>query len=579
MAIHIGQPAAPYLPASPDIRPADYDFSDSWENYSGDQREGYYPLVLGLGQDWPSEVVIGPRGVKRNLDTYRKIAIHQFVKRVHTFTDLFYGRIQLDPSYLNLGNILNSQSREVEMWNATFFPITVTGYTATGEDGTELIGLTLPVVLQPLQAINFDVGISTQGPVQVDARYTFLATGANGVALQVVGTRVVVFSLPPDTSQDYIERMEWISDVITSYDGTEQRASLLEVPDVGIRYTVRSHSQAIHYLDSLLWGWQHRIYAVPLWHRGEKLAVTATQGSTTVMVPTTYAGFRVGGLIMLWSEYSNFEASEIESIEVDRVQLKRPLQKTWPGRTLAVACRSARLPQEIQTNWQTSDFGTSTVDFWLTEAEEEAPLDTGLTYRGRPLMMTAPNWIDGLTEQQVRNLDVFETTTKARFTKLKNEVPYIVRGFSWFLKDKENIHKFRQWLYARRGRTVPFWSPSWKADMEIAAKAEEGATSLRIKPIGFSQLYTYNDGRQDIAIFLKNGQVLLRRILSAGLGSDGLETLGMDAEFTDPVEISDVRMISYLGQYRLDADAVEMAWKSDKLTLCTQNMRLLTDGV
>lgn len=580
MAVRQGQLPSRTVIRSVDMVPADYDQSASWETLSGDQTQWFYPLQLMQGEAWYGALKNAPAKASLRLRT-RQVPLPVFSAggRGRTFTDLFYGRLQLNPSYLNLGNILNSQSRDVELWNATFQEVTVAGVTATDSEGVELTGLTFPKVLKPLEAVIVTVGVSTQGPVQMDARYLFDALGIGDVSLQVVGTRVVVFSLAPDTSKEYTERMEWISDVITSQDGTEQRTSVVEQPDTSISYTVQNHSQAIHYLDSLLWGWQHRIYAVPMWHRAERLTEVAYVGSSTLMLDTTYAGFRANGLVMMWSSYDAFEAAEIAEVRADRLILKRGLQSTWGRGASATPCRAGRLPQEVQTSWTHANLGSATLNFWLTDVEEEEAQDSILTYRGNKVMMIAPNWVESMAERQVRNLDVFETSTKARFTLLRNEVPYIVRGFSWFLKSKANIAQFRSWLYARRGRTVPFWCPSWKADITVAFRIEQGSTSLRIKPIGYSSLYVNKVGRQDLAIFLHGGQVLLRRIISAGEGDDGYETLGLDAEFSSTIELSSIKMVSYLGLHRLDADAVEMSWKSDKLTLCQQNMRLLTDGV
>ena len=51
------------------------------------------------------------------------------------------------------------------------------GVTATDAEGVELTGLTFPKVLKPLEAVTVTVGVSTQGPVQMDARYLFDALG------------------------------------------------------------------------------------------------------------------------------------------------------------------------------------------------------------------------------------------------------------------------------------------------------------------------------------------------------------------------------------------------------------------
>lgn len=566
------------------IRPP-FDFVDVLDETRYDRTTWYYPwqgtgyyATTRLTADNSNKAKwLNYRGTLDRLPIVRRAGR----ARMKTFTDLFYGRLQLNPSYLNLGNILNSQTREVELWNASFAPVTVQQVIRQNDDGIDLdIPVSVPFVLAPLQAITIDVGISTTGPTNMDARFTFDAVQLGDVTLQVVGTRAVVFSLMPDTSKSYLEKLTWVSSMITSIDGTEQRAALNENPDTQITMTVQQHREKIHNLDSLLWGWQHRIYSLPLWHRHSNLSEAAYAAGTTVMCTTAYAGFRVGGTAILWADYDYFETFEITEIQADRLIAKRPLQRDWGRGTLVAACRPARLPQQVDANWQHADLADVQLTFVLTEVEEETPYEFPLSYRGTPLLMIAPNWVSPLTEQNVRNLDVFETDLKARFTVLNNDVPYVVRAHAWFLKGKGKIDQFRRWLYSRRGRVVPFWSPSWKADLRLVTRIEQGAVTIEVANIGYRNFYATPTGRQDIVIFLRNGQTLLRRITGASQGvTSATEVLALDQEISQVIEPNAVQMISFLGLNRLDADEVELDWRSDQLALANQNMRLLTDGV
>lgn len=194
--------------------------------------------------------------------------------------------------------------------------------------------------------------------------------------------------------------------------------------------------------------------------------------------------------------------------------------------------------------------------------------------------MIAPNWVSPLTENNVRNMDIFETDQKARFVVLNNDVPYVVRQQAWFLKGKGKIDQFRRWLYSRRGRVVPFWSPSWKNDFRLVTRIEQGAVTMEVANIGYRNFYASRVGRQDIVIFLRSGQTIMRRITGASVGTTAdTEILSLDQEITQVIEPRAVQMISFLGLHRLDADEVELDWRSDALVLCNQNMRLLTDGV
>lgn len=564
------------------LRP-DYDWAEAWEGMWLNKPSWYYPMQTGP--------FVHPRlsdsnsrrsarlGMGRTLDAVRPV--RGASKRALTFTDLFYGRLQLNPSFLDLGNILNAQTRKVELWNATFEPQVVREVAGQNVDGVELsLPYPLPYTLAPLEAFTFEVGISTTGPVKMDVTFEAKSDSIGSVSLNIIGNRAVIFGLLPDTSKSYIEKMEWITDVFTAYDSTEQRITLNDFPDTTITMNFRNHQSKVHNLESLLWGWQQRIYALPLWHRGTNLTEPVYVGRKTVPCDTTYGGFRAGGLAVIWSDYDSFEAVDIEAVNADHLVVKREILRDWPRGALVIACRSARLPQNIENNWEHANLANIQLEFLLTDVEQETPFEWPTTYRNEPLVLIAPNWVDPMKEQHVTNLEAFESEVRGKYTVVQNDRPYLVRSFSWFHKSKERIHLFRRWLYARRGRAVPFWAPSWRNDLTLMARIEEGAVQITVANINYTTLYTSPTGRQDIIIFLKNGTNLTRRIIgAAGGATPDLEILTLEAEIRQRINPSEVSMICFLGSYRLDSDAAELDWRSDKLALCNQNMRLLTDGV
>lgn len=573
------------FPQSDPARPADYDWVESFEDTRQDKPTWFYPWQ-GTGVYKVVSPLDGGLSLVARLrlhGTHRKKpkVVGGGLRRLATFSDLFYGRLQLNPSFLNMGNMLSSQTRQVELWNASFRVVSVTDVLKANDDGIELqLPSATPFTLQPLQAVTITVGVASAGPTTIDASFTFDANVIEDVVLRVVGTRAVIFSLMPDTSKPYIEKLGWVSSVITSHDNTEQRIALNEYPDTQISMTVQQHREKIHNLTSLLWGWQHRVYYLPLWHRHTNVAQSTAEAATTIMCPTQYTGLKPGSIGLVWAEYDYFETFEVVDVQPDKITTARPLQRRWPRGALVAACRAARLPQEVNRSWQTPDLASVPLTFVFDQVEQEEPFEFGPTYRDVPLLLTAPNWVSELDERNVRNIDIFETEMKARFTVLNNELPYVVIGHAWFLSSKEKIDQFRRWLYSRRGRVMPFWMPSWKNDISLAARIEAGSFSMEIRSIGFRSFYQHREGRQDIIIFRRGGSPLLRRIANAAEGnSPDTEILVLDQEIPATIEVGSVAMISFLSPYRLDADEVELDWRSDKLVLSEQNMRMLTDGL
>lgn len=579
--------------ARQDLKPL-IDENEKWEVGRNDKATWQYPWPGPLLDGKAVSIPLTGKSEGRNRRGYRgqyhpiTRVVTASSKPAQNFTDIFYGRVQLNPSYVDFGAVLSAQTREVELWNATFDTITITSIEELNATGADLqFDKELPFTLRPLQAVKGLVSASPSGPSRMDARFVIRVAGGvlKSPTMQLLGSRSVVFAIAPDTSKPYLEKLTWITDIGISYDGTEQRISLSDEPDVQLTMTVQNQGRRAHLMDSFLWGWQDKIYSVPMWHLSSKLTQKVFLNENTVFCDTAEAGFKVGGIAMLWMQDNRYEVQEIVQVNPTSLVFKERLLEDWPKGCLIMACRGARLPAEVQSTWVHADLATHTLNFVLVDLESldgtTYPNNAGIgnwSYLGIPILLVEPNRVSALTERTVRDLDVFETQNKARFSRTKSDTPYVVRSFDWFLHGRARMFAFRRWLYSRRGCQLPFWAPSWKADMKLAAPTLAGSPNIEILNIAYQSLYLENSGRKHIIIFMKSGGSYLRQIISAATGqSNATEILVLNEVSPVVIRPEEVGMICFLSLYRHDADEVELDWRSDKLILSSQTMRLLPD--
>ena len=500
--------------------------------------------------------------------------------RLMNFTDILYGGLKIDPSLIDVGTILTAQTRIVELWNATFEAVTIEQVLASNDVGVLLdFPDSFPFVLQPLQSILFTVAAEPTGPSEVDAQFLIEASGSNDVVFRVIGRRSVIFTIIPSTSKPYVEKLSWMTDIITAYDGSEQRISLSDFPEVELSFSVENHNRIIHLMDGLLWGWQHKIYSLPLWHRATKLTQPAYSSNSVVYMATANCGFHVDGVALLWRSDTDYEAQEILEIYPDRLVFKLDLQGSWGAGSICMATRSARLPADVAANWSHPNLATFSLRFILELPEKETATDSGGFYRGFYVFLTPHNWTSPVQEQNTRLLDVFETESGSKFTLQRQATPVITRNHTVFLNSKDKIAVFRRWLYARRGAATPFWQSTGKADFRVVQRIEAGDDQIVVQDVGYHALYAERMQRQDIRIETRLG-VLTRRIIASAAGLQrGTEILRVDTPFTQRIEANQVIMVAFLSLNRLESDTVELEWKSDKLVSCNFNTRTLSDDV
>lgn len=501
--------------------------------------------------------------------------------RAMNFTDILYGGLKMEPTLVDVGTVLTAQTREVELWNATFSPVTIQQLLGSNANGVSLaFPDDTPFVLAPLQSVMFTVAAEPAGPSEIDASFLIDASNpVEDVTLRVIGRRSVIFTILPSTAKPYVEKLSWMTDIITAYDGTEQRISLSDYPDSEISFSVENHSRIIHMMDALLWGWQHRIYSLPLWHRATKLTQPAYNANSVVYMDTSNCGFQVEGIALLWRSDTDYEAQEILEIHADRLVFKRDLQASWGTGSICMATRPARLPADVASNWQHPNLATFSLRFILDTPEPEPAQEQGSFYRSYYIFLTPHNWTSPVQEQNTRLLDVFETDLGAKYTLQRQATPIITRNHTLFLNSKAKIAAFRRWLYARRGSATPFWLATGKADFRVMARIEAGDDEITVQDVGYHALYQERMQRQDIRIETRVG-VFHRRIVASAAGpTAGTEIIRVDTAFNQRIEANQVIMVAFLGLNRLEADTVELEWKSDKLVTCNFNTRMLSDNV
>jgi hypothetical protein len=95
------------------------------------------------------------------------------------------------------------------------------------------------------------------------------------------------------------------------------------------------------------------------------------------------------------------------------------------------------------------------------------------------------------------------------------------------------------------------------ADVGLADNAIDVQTN------GYDILSNAASMRRDIAIQLKNGTTLCRRITTANINANGTTRLQLDATVGVSFAVADVKRISLLGFFRLASDELTINWLAE----------------
>lgn len=357
-----------------------------------------------------------------------------------------------------------------------------------------------------------------------------------------------------------LERLEWSTDVIESFDASEQRIRLLATPNRFFEFSVTMSDRDRRRAENALHAGQPGLWAVPVWMDSQALAATLASGSSSITIDTTTRDFRAGGMAVICRDPETFEVVDIDSLTGSTLTLDSPTVLTWPAGTIVAPLRIARMPEELHLARFTGDTSYGRVRFKCTEACAWTAAADGTTYRGFPILGSAPNWTDDVDQGYLRKLQALVTGTGPDFIDEAGSGAILLQSHRWLLDGRSQIEAFRQWLYARAGRLTAFWLPTFALDFEVVANIGSGATTVDVEQAGYTEHLARGIGRQDIRIELHSGTVYYRRITGSTEISADVERLTINAALGTAVAASEIRSVSFMALARLEADAVEISW-------------------
>lgn len=495
--------------------------------------------------------------------------------RAKAHVDDFYYRIHVVPRNLDIGNLLSVQTREASVWNAWPESRQLSAINETGTDGIDESGIVAPSTFAPLQEQTLTLSITRDGPAVMNATYTFVFP-AESPTLTVTGRRVVVFGHPPNWVEPVTERLEWLTDVMLTQGGIEQRIGLRNAPRRALAYDLLTADRnQTNQLETVLLGWQSRAFAVPVWTERQDLSAALAAGSLSIPCATSGYEFADNGLALLWLAHDKHEAIEIASVGASSLTLKSATVSAWPVGTRLYPVRLGRLAAQQKFTRETGRMLTGRVEFAFEDNPALTADDTGDVYAGYRVYAARTNWTEPVEIEFTRQVETIDFDTGTPWVDDLSGFAALVKSWHWTLSSRAEVVAFRQWLAAREGRRVPFWSVSQAEDIEVINAIGASDMVITIRNIGYARYLNGRADRRHIAIKTLAGAMYYRRITGATELSDTSEQLAVDSALgvlLNPAEIESVR---FLHLTRLETDTVEIDWHHLGLAECRTLMRSL----
>lgn len=187
------------------------------------------------------------------------------------------------------------------------------------------------------------------------------------------------------------------------------------------------------------------------------------------------------------------------------------------------------------------------------------------TFEGLELLLEEPNGTADITDKVSRKMFKWDYNIGKVGYDYVNDSPRYSKELTWLLDGRAAIDTFKTMVAARKGKLVPFWVPSWRADLLLKRSITLEIPSRIYLPFGYyGATYNLHRARSRVIFFKQDKSYFIKKINTSGvLGTE--EYLEFDSPFTVAYGPDDFAMISYLVLCRLDTDKIEWQWETPSL--------------
>lgn len=386
------------------------------------------------------------------------------------------------------------------------------------------------------------------------------------MAIEILPT----WTFEPNWAGTYTEALEWLTDVLTSPKGAEQRRSLRLYPRKTIEFTSAVGNNDRQVFRQFLEAHSGRNFYLPQWHESYRSGVSVLAGATSIPVSSAdNGGIRVGDVIFIGGEKSRqFELAEVASLSSTAITLVAPLESAWEAFSKIHPVRKARLDDQPTLRKVTDTAMSFSINFRIMERNDDAPSEALLVshldvYGGLNVLHLPPDEGDNTDFTFSRMMDELDNDTSIpQFFDIAG-LPFPTQKHSWVSSGRQDYGKLKELLFRLRGRWGNLWLPSFTDDMRLVDPTPADDQYLLVENFGFTLSGGIQVGHDHLAIFFCDGRREYRRITSSTVLNDDVEVIGVDQPFVDGLLPEDVMRVSFMRLSRLDQDRIEVVHVTD----------------
>ena len=407
------------------------------------------------------------------------------------------------------------------------------------------------------------------------------------------------------------EKYEYKTDIITSYDGHEQRIKTRQEPRrfFSYNYDAMNMYQA-QWLRGLGRIRQSDAYYIPMWQAPIYLA-QPHYGGKALYVQKEYLynlkdcqyielfvtdDVNQGGINLV---NQIVDIQETES-DIWLLGLKLPIKRHLnPKNTWIFPLRNCSIQPSSSLSYMFSNGTSMTHNFEdLLQKPVNLVLPSKIVadadYKGKnrwnlpkyidskEVLQIEPTWADdeSVKLSMDKNVSRLDNETGIFVYDLKNVKSYDIHTYQYTLLNQEMIHNMIRFFRRISGMWKSFYYPTWVNDLQVVEDIKANDNYIIVGWNKISQYYVNNRRSKKIVIFTKDWKSYIFDVITYSDTKIGDNTYGkvvLSKSTAIDLNKENILMVSYLNLVRLDHDDLQLNYETNVVANTTLTMKEIDD--
>lgn len=468
-----------------------------------------------------------------------------------TWGDVFFDNVFVSPATIDAGLVIGDETFDFAIWHSYRSSLELLGVTEFGGESVDLAGTKAGSVTSFVSS-KYQVSLNqTNSDTSYRAAFDFGPAGSYDFKLTADQATVIHFQI--DWSMQPELRHSYLTELIESWNGAEQRISLRDQPRLSATYQY-GLTDADQYLFSNLVGNFSGQYLVPIWPMQSELAAPVSRFDSKAIVADLSAWVVPGCRVML-SDADTWEICLVASVAGLEVAFSDLVKKNYRSGSRLVPVSQAWINDESSSIAHGMDVEVTGASFDFDEVEllRPEPVDDFTVFNERRVLSIRPDRSKDCTLQYKRLRETLDPSIGRRYIhdRVQGAIKYL--QFSWRFFDQITRKRFDDFAELERGSQGEFYIESPLVAMQMAKDIEAPTLEITIAKANYKNFLKSNTFAPAIALKLYNGTVLYRNVVSAINVLDNTEVITLE-ESVENIKIEDVEYIAplFLGRFESD---------------------------